>query len=670
MRALGNGLYEIENTSTGEKRVVTAVDLPKYGLSAPQQAQPVQQQQQIQPTQSKGLGAKLLEFLLPRTTRMGQDIRASGQVGDYIQQMTGKGSQVDIANQVAAAKKSGNQNLLNQLLAQSKQTSQQSIQAPQFSSDIDKSYLDRGVGVGAELGSMLAPFAAGKLGALSKIGPALNTGAKSGLAVGGILGLTKPGASAGERITGGATGAALGWGTGKILDKIMGIGKGGEKLRQSVVKPKVSKSDPFGAEKEVKIAKGLQDMGFKGSASQQREQVPGKMRELSDKITSYFKTKNPNVKTTDVIKKIDTSLDDLINFDDSIPAYQNAKDKFVNQLLTKTNKGKTGLNVSAQAIYESKKNLAKQLSSAFTKAAKGTPLTPQEEVGMQIWGVLDDLLPEGVKKFSRQQSILYQAMLGLGRSTTSQGIPVALPGMTGVRVGGEQVLQAKDLVGRGMVAGGSMLEKLGIKAETLAPLLQNVLKGERDLGQQPAYQQEQQQPQQIQSDNTQIQTDHGGSISQGFTKQQLAMAIISDPKNKSTYEAVYELMNPTETTSAAAQKRKVALDSAEGVYNLVEQLALEAPAGLEGSARALVGKVPGVEGGSAEDLARVTDGLAKAIAGALAGEVGVATDKDVERWKGLMPKVGDTMEERVRALNRLKMAITEGRSLMQVENNQ
>jgi len=138
-------------------------------------------------------------------------------------------------------------------------------------------------------------------------------------------------------------------------------------------------------------------------------------------------------------------------------------------------------------------------------------------------------------------------------------------------------------------------------------------------------------------------------------------------ENMKALQMMQEQLIPAEAEmkiDASGQKRLRALDQAESTYNLVKQLALEAPAGVAGVLKAGIGKIPGVEGGSAEDLQRITDGLAKSIAGAMANEVGMATDRDIERWKGLMPKVGDTLDERKRALARLKQAIDEGRQMV------
>jgi len=43
MRSLGNGKYEIQNKKTGEKKVVSAEELPQYGLTAPQEEKPKQE---------------------------------------------------------------------------------------------------------------------------------------------------------------------------------------------------------------------------------------------------------------------------------------------------------------------------------------------------------------------------------------------------------------------------------------------------------------------------------------------------------------------------------------------------------------------------------------------------------------------------------------------------
>ena len=100
--------------------------------------------------------------------------------------------------------------------------------------------------------------------------------------------------------------------------------------------------------------------------------------------------------------------------------------------------------------------------------------------------------------------------------------------------------------------------------------------------------------------------------------------------------------------SAAVKKRELILNQAAPVLNRIVSSAMIAPEGWEGWWKATTGKIPGVAGGEAEFLERQTAGFARLIASAFASEVGVATDKDVNRWKSIMPKPSDTMEERQR----------------------
>lgn len=124
---------------------------------------------------------------------------------------------------------------------------------------------------------------------------------------------------------------------------------------------------------------------------------------------------------------------------------------------------------------------------------------------------------------------------------------------------------------------------------------------------------------------------------------------------------------PETKLSATAQKRIGVLNQAEGIYKMVEDLALGSGTGVGAWFKAKAGGLPGVEGGSEEDLSRVNLALAKGLAGALASEVGVATDRDIERWLGLMPRVEDTMAERKRALARLTAEIMRARQQIEAQ---
>lgn len=129
-------------------------------------------------------------------------------------------------------------------------------------------------------------------------------------------------------------------------------------------------------------------------------------------------------------------------------------------------------------------------------------------------------------------------------------------------------------------------------------------------------------------------------------------------KNVSKISAVSALAPKQPESSAADKKRMNILNQAAPVLGRIISTSLSAPAGAEGAFKAKIGKIPGVTGGEAEYLARDVEGFARLIASAFASEVGVATDKDVARWKAIMPQPGDTMAERVRQSKQLVDQIT------------
>ena len=635
----------IRNKQTGEVKYIPDNEAGQYGVTA---ESPV--------VDNRSIMDKIIGFISPSTQSTIKDVKATGQMGNFLDQ-TESNTQDLIKNALALrqANQTGNTQQAQQLAQQGRNiSSQPKAEQPIFSESTLKaqanntnpllSYLDRSLATAGEVAPLVAGFSPGLIGAKM-------TGAGAGLASGIVSGLTREGKTAGERATGAVIGGATGFAVGKVLDKLLGGGvkQTGENIRQSVSKPKVSAS-PYGAAEETKIAKGLQDLGFKGSAKSQYKQLGPKMTELSGKIDDILSTSKGSIKSSKVVSAVDDALDDVVNFDKSIPGYQQAKEKFVNQILKSANNGK----LDAKSLFNAKQNLSSQLSNAFKKLAKGTALTPAEETGMAIWTTLDDLITAAepaVKTQTALQSILYKASSGLQSNIGKGGLKIPILG----NVGSQQIQSSKDLIGRLLSKAPSNTNL----APTLSPMLQNILNapGQSTSGTTTGIDQTITQPTQTQP------TQQQGILSEEKYKM-LAMADmqLTGGKNLAKLKQIYEIGG--NKLSTADQKRKTALDQAETVYNLVEQLALNAPTGVKGAGGALLGKIPGVSGGNVEELDRITDGLAKAIAGALAGEVGVATDKDVERWKGLMPKPGDTMDDRKRALKNLRNAITNGRQLI------
>jgi len=145
-------------------------------------------------------------------------------------------------------------------------------------------------------------------------------------------------------------------------------------------------------------------------------------------------------------------------------------------------------------------------------------------------------------------------------------------------------------------------------------------------------------------------------------RKQLGLLALSQANTPAEYKTAYDLLFPADKPeSAIIQKRKVALTSATSTIKQVAQIVKDM-GDLSGQASwwgGLTGNLPGVEGGKGEELARTTDGLAKAIASVFAAEVGVATNTDIARWKGLMPRTTDTPAERITTLKTLRSRIEE-----------
>lgn len=211
---------------------------------------------------------------------------------------------------------------------------------------------------------------------------------------------------------------------GKVAPKIAST------LDEGVAKPKVVAS-PFAAADEKEITEVVSKIpGL--SAKAKYANLEPEFKKLTGKITKKLTGKE--VETAKVLSTFDDSITKgLANFDESIPAYETAKRKFTNQLLELANQGKGGgLKVTDKSLFEFKQKLSKQLGRAFDKIEKGTPLTPQEEVGLAMWSSIDDMMPRAVKELTRRQSLLYKAAPGLKTAKDAKyRIPIlgTIPGL-------------------------------------------------------------------------------------------------------------------------------------------------------------------------------------------------------------------------------------------------
>lgn len=488
---------------------------------------------------------------------------------------------------------------------------------------------------------------------------------KGGALAGGLFGASKDDATPQSITTDALTGGVMG----KILPKALGIGKkvegAGKALRKSVLKPDVQPG-PFYTKKTDEMLEKAGKAGLKGSAQAQLSQIPQKYTDLTNKITQKLATVKKPVPFASVVDDLGRALDNNINYHDADPLFAKAKAKFLNQLTKHANKGKAGIEITPKALFEFKQHLGKQLNRAYSRLDKGNPLSPAEEVGITFYDSLKDILNKNVKGISdltEAQHAFHEISKGLVKST-QQTVGASLPSAQLYFPGLNRPFQSlQDSTGRGLMKAGQAGEK--ISNAPLISILTNALKNPNVAARTPQMQGSGGQPQQMSEPSGDVQgaattieepeimetEETSGELE--ITPEMVSAAYVMFPKDVADrIKAAFQLQGGKD--SAFDEKRKAAVSSADVVYNQLSELALNAPAGWEGAAGAFFGQIPGVEGGSAEDLKRVTEGYAKAIAAAFAGEVGVATDEDVIRWLGLMPKPGDTHDERVRALQRLR----------------
>jgi hypothetical protein len=488
----------------------------------------------------------------------------------------------------------------------------------------------------AGLASYAIPF--GKGAGIAK--QAIIPGATSA----GLFEAGLPGSDAQSIAQAGATGAITAPAVMGALGMARKLSSAGGGMRQGVVNPQASPS-PWAVTTEREIAEGLQAQGIKGSAQAQRLQVNDRYNQLGKQIQDTLAKSKKQVRTSIVVKRLDDALNDSLGFVEGDATYETARRRLTEKLLTSANKGKTGLTLKPSSLYDFKKYLNKQLSGAFTKLEKGSPLTPAEEVGMTFWKTIDEVLgvvvPE-VKSLTQAQSLLHKASPGLAKSANkAYGIP--LPTMR-VPFPNRLAQAASDYTGRALQGAGAYTQNIPVNQLTQAAVLgQQALPGE-------------QQAPSLETFAPSIPTNEAEPANQLTPELMAQMRLVMTDAEFSKLEKFYELTTGRKD-DAASRKRVRLLNQASPVVLRLTQEALTGSTGFWGAVKAQAGKIPGIDGGNPEKLNRTTRGLAKLIAGAFAGESGVGTDTDVERWLALMPKPGDTRQERKYALEQLMTSL-------------
>jgi hypothetical protein len=547
-----------------------------------------------------------------------------------------------------------------------------------------------------------------------------------GAATGGLQAFSAPNAGLGEVAGGAATGAITAGVLDKLLGGAKraaesarkgaaGVDQGTRQIRE--------KASIFGASKEKAINATLDKYVGKGTAATQYANLEPGFNKIEGEIGEYIANNADDViEKSSIVDKFKEGLKSALRSKDLTNKQATTEITGYLDDLVKATGGTESNVLHLSQLRELKKLINQDYGAVHAILERGGSLSPRQKVIAVAWDSLDDAVKEvapKMKELLSNESNLYRAAHSL--SSARSNAPT-------LRFMGTSLPASATQAGRDVLSGGlnktaGGLEKILNVAnvssgglEKILPGLSNVptaatigatrgLTGPTQQEGQPQQPQVEgiqstmsaQQPQQIQQENEEWtqdpqtgqyvsvdgqwiwngqqwtpnqqgqQTRQGNVPTQDEFKQAILQDMMQGGKNITKIKSVMDIFYPSGSggeLSATQQKRLSTLNMAEGIYNTVEDLALAAPTGLYGYGRAKFGKLPGVEGGAAEDLDRTTLALAKGIAGALASEVGVATDKDIERWMGLMPKVTDTMAERKRALLRLKTAIASSKNMI------
>lgn len=444
--------------------------------------------------------------------------------------------------------------------------------------------------------------------------------------------------------------------------------------------------------------------GYKGGSRSQAAQVSKDYWSVKEQIGKKLPTvKATPIDTDTVINNFITKVKDNINFNQHLPSAENLINDYVAKI---TRHAKNGF-LSADDVFRLKNDLWEQVAKIQTAQPGEVVAAAIQQKGAAastLYEVLNETLgtmaPE-VKALTTLQAQMHNYSKGL----TSMMKPLVstnpLWNFTQATVPAAQKLT--DNVGRFLWAAGSDW-KLDKAVSALSKVTHSLL-GPRTIVRQAfegtpiapltymaGRQAQTMQPQEGAQEAAQLlgtAEQPTGTTPPGFDPQangqtalDLQIRLTPDEETKETKGKITpemlmmaHLMMSTENASkiqkaydaqekasegdmdANAKKRKRMLTSSIQTYEMLLKLSLMSESGWSGYVSAQAGKLPGVDGSYAEDLDRITNGLARQLGQTFAGEVGVATDQDVQRWLGLAPKAGDTYDERIRALQRMKQLI-------------
>lgn len=462
-----------------------------------------------------------------------------------------------------------------------------------------------------------------------------------GAATGALFEASAPETSANKMITSAITGAA----TAGVLDKLLGgltKGKLREKAitgKEKVIKPIVDKSSPLAYQQSRDLAESTFNLGLKGSAKNQSKQVGEIFTGLNQAADDLARGSNNTYDKLDVFNKIKNKLKGKINT--TSPVGKEELELFWTRL---SQEGDTLTDIGLRNVQKQANEVIGGLYGPKGKVVMDKAMSQTEIVNKAARDAISEIVGKNNKPLQdvlSQIAKIYEVSPGINKMAEQT---VRIPFGGGIRASTRLGQSVQDLVARGRMNLSNKIPEQGLSS-LVAPITRGsqYLRGS----------QQQQEPQlpttQQPVQETQQQTNPLEQMLTPEFMQQAALRL--SPKEFNRLKEAYSYT--TEKGNAAKRKRSLILQQASPVLLRITESAMKAPTGIMGSLGALFGKLPGVAGGEAEYLSRDTEAFARLIASAFASEVGVATDKDVQRWKGMMPQPGDTAAERKRQMTKM-----------------
>jgi hypothetical protein len=296
-----------------------------------------------------------------------------------------------------------------------------------------------------------------------------------GAAVGGLQGISEPGATpesvVGSAVTGGTI-AGVFHGAGKLLGPTLEkLGLKAEEVggnAQSSVRKIHMKPSIYSAAKEKEINATLDALGITGSPQKQYELLQPKVAELGTQIDNILSAESKPIKISSIVSDFQKNLDSEIRGKVLSSKVVKSEAQDYIQSLYNASGNKLGNSIESRDLFALKQAANKDFSRIADKLFSGQPLTPAEQVQAVARKTFDDIITENhpaVKTLTRQQSNLYDAAKSL--SAARQNPPTLR--LAGTSIPGAASQRGMSILGKGTSAAGKGLQDLS----TLPPILMN-----------------------------------------------------------------------------------------------------------------------------------------------------------------------------------------------------